>query len=224
MQTLKLIGLLYVLVSSPFYVHKAAGDKYRRLGYYYQALTEYNKAISLRRESPECYYWRAYIYKEMQLYDEALMELGLAQKYIAYTRIPNFSVDIRYLKAEILSTSGRIDEALDVLLDIVGEYFRLKQQEVPISYLKYARGLAIVGVYYLINKRPLPTPIKLTPRELILEAIHMGYKPSLCYYLLGKLIGKKEYVDKAKYLDKTVNVKVLAFSLRDLTEIMRLFN
>lgn len=191
--------LLYsevVLDEAPLY-YKIRGDHYRRIGLYDKALNEYEKAISLKSDFPECYYWSAYIFYKKKLYSQALFELISAKKYKDKFNTLSKYYDTMYLEIEIyfkINDSDSIKKGKESLDEII-EFSKNYRNKVIDEYRQHVtyqlgKGLYLKGKYL--------TKESLKDRLLWFDqAIRFNYKPALCYFY-QYLLYKKEFKDSEK--------------------------
>jgi len=71
-----------IKLNEPALIYKVRGDHYRRIGLFSEALNEYDKALTIKKDFPECYYWSAIIYKKKGLYSQAMYEIKSTLKYL----------------------------------------------------------------------------------------------------------------------------------------------
>lgn len=190
-------------------VFKAKGDHYRRLGLLDKALNEYDKAISLKEDYPECYYWISFIYKKKGLYNQALYKINLAIKYknSFFSKFDYYNTI--FLKVQIHhslilnketndSNNDDFKEIRNLLNNIISN---LKQEENKISTENKTEYNYILGKayffkgFYLQENKYFKKHI-----EWFNKSIYYNYKKDFAYYYISVLYRKAYILRYQEYL------------------------
>lgn len=186
---IKLLFTIEIVFTSiePSYSYKSKGDHYRRMGseYYGKAISEYEKAIQLRQNYAECYFWIAWILSEKALYEQALMEIELAIKYKDALEYQGEFIDILYLKSEVFFKNKMSNEGKKVLEEILDYLKRFRKQIADLSEnvyrQKFGRGFFLLGFFNFKTNS-----LNEVKKDLFIEAIRLGFRPDLCHYFLSE--------------------------------------
>jgi len=171
-------------LTAPSLTYKVRGDRYRRLGLLSKALNEYEKALSIKNEYPECYYWSAVIFKKKQLFTQSLFKIKSALHY--KERFPSLTMyyDTLFLEIEIylaLNDSESILEANRLLDAAMTSLKRLRARRgadfKPYLQYRLGRGYFLKGKIALIQET-------FTEKDIAWfdQAIRFNYKPAFAYY------------------------------------------
>lgn len=175
-------------LNKPSFIYKAKGDYFRRLGLLNKALNQYDKALAIKNDFPECHYWSAIIYKKKHLYTQALFEIKSAlhfkDKFQSVTRY----FDTLFLEAEIYffiydTNQSKLNEEekqgdliIKVLEQIVEELEqsknRLGKKEFNL-YLKYQLGkwyFYKAKLYFKVYKGDLYCSKNILDKEKLLNS------------------------------------------------------
>ncbi len=134
-----------LILNDPPYIYKVRGDRYRRLGLLNEALNEYDKAIYIKKDYPECYYWNAVIYKKKRLFTQALFNINSALKHKDKFHSNTMIFDTLFLKTEIYFAVEKDLVMIHKQLDEIIKTIRGLQANLGTefkAYLQYQLGKA----------------------------------------------------------------------------------
>ncbi len=188
-----------LILKEPPYAYKVRGDRYRHLGLLNKALNEYDKAIYIKKDYPECYYWSAIIYKKKRLFTQALFNINSALKYKNKFHSKTMIFDTLYLKTEIYFTVEKdlimIHKQLDGIIKMIRDLQAKLGTEFK-SYLQYQLGK---GFFYKAKFQYLSKTNIEESLRWFEEAKKARYKQDFVFYYKYKIYKSLYEVNKNKY-------------------------
>lgn len=158
----------------PAWVYKGRGDNFLREGEIGKAIFEYKKALVNRKLRvngdtitvyPEVNIKLAKIYLFEGLFELALQQLEIAERFKDFLEIPDLIYDILYTRANLYVLQGRVNDATEVYEKIIARdknwdyYSQLGLLDLPKSFVedreletKFGRAYFEVGEMKYVNK------------------------------------------------------------------------
>ncbi len=200
-----------LVLKDPPYVYKVQGDRFRRLGLLNEALNEYDKAVSIKRDYAECYYWNAVIYNKKRLFSQALFNINSALKHKDKFHSKTMMFDTLFLKTEVYFAVYKdvimkqkdlkirekylniIDKPLDEIIETIRGLRANLGKEFK-SYLQYQSGKA----FFYKAKHQFLSKINLDESlRLFEEAKKAKYKIDFVFYYKYRIYKNKYQQSKS---------------------------
>ncbi len=188
-------------LTDPPFIYKARGDRYRRIGLLNKALYEYEKALSIKKDYPDCHYWSAVILLKKKLYTQALYEIKSALHF-KKEKFENqiLYIDTLFLEMDVYYSRGTERDAANIEtgLDNIKEKIHESKSEALKEHYQYQLGKAhfYTGkLFYrrLVNNDWEDAPDKKKDVSIIADSfelsIRYNYKPAISYYYLHLYYG-----------------------------------